>query len=203
MIRILAVVIGCLCFGSGLAWTWAAWPIAPGWIGAGVLILSAAAARRHWDRRCNDVGDEPGPYERLAWHSTAALAILSSHLTASLATGLDIHVGRGNSLATDNWTLVLGAAVGWALMRPRAMQRDERDREMAARGAHVGFRTLISLLIGLLLVLGFAPVVITETITPFVIGNLLMVIIQFGLLAGFIAQLIGYWAAARPDNADG
>ncbi|WP_428156520.1 hypothetical protein [Brevundimonas sp.] len=203
MIRVLAVLVVCLCFGFGLAWTWAAWPIAPGWIGAGVLILSAAAARRHWDRRRNAAGDEPGPYERLAWHSMAAMAVLSSHLTASLATGLDIHVGQGNSLATDNWTLILGAAVGWILMRPRAMQRDERDREMAAQGAHVGLRTLIALLIVLLVTLGFAPVAMTELLTPFVIGNLLVVIIQFGLLAGFVAQLIGYWEAARPDHADG
>ncbi|WP_428152395.1 hypothetical protein [Brevundimonas sp.] len=202
MTRILAVLIGCLCFGFGLAWTWAAWPVAPGWIGTGVLILSAAATRAHWDRRRKDAGDEPGPYERLAWHSMASMAVLSSHLTASLATGLDIHVGRGNSLATDNWTLVLGAAVSWALLRPRAMQRDERDREMAARGAHVGFRTLIALLLVLLLVLGFAPVVVTETLTPFVIGNLLVVLIQVGLLASFVAQLTGYWAAARPGHAD-
>lgn len=203
MIRILAVLVGSLCFGFGLAWTWAAWPIAPGWIGATVLILSAVAVRRHWDRRHSEAGDEPGPYERRAWHSMAALAVLSGHLIASLATGLDIHVGRGNSLATDNWTLILGAAIGWIILRPRAMQRDERDREMAARGAHVGFRALIGLLIALLLILGFAPVAITERLTPFVIGNLLVVLIQAGLLAGFVAQLIGYWAAARPDQADG
>lgn len=203
MIRILAVLAASLGFGGLLAWTWAVWPIAPGWVGAGVLIVSAVLARWHWDRRRDDVGDEPGPHERLAWHTMVSMAVLASHLAASLATGLDIHVGQGNTLATDNWTLILGAAIGWVLMRPRAMQRDERDREMAAYGAHAGFRTLVGLLIMLLLTLGFAPVAVTETLTPFVIGNLLVVVILLGVLAGCLTQLIGYWNAARPERVDG
>ena len=132
-----------------------------------------------------------------------SMAVLASHLAVSMATGLDIHVGQGNTLATDNWTLILGAAIGWVLMRPRAMQRDERDREMAARGAHAGFRTLVGLLIILLLMLGFAPVAVTETLTPFVIGNLLVVVILLGVLAGCLTQLIGYWNATRPERVDG
>lgn len=202
MIRILCVLVASLGFGSLLAWTWAEWPIAPGWVGAGLLIVSAALARWHWDRRRDRVGDEPGPYERLAWHSMVSMAVLASHLTASLATGLDIHIGQGNSLATDNWTLILGAAIGWALMRPQAMQRDERDQDMAARGAQASVRTLVGLLIVLLLALGFAPVVVTEMLTPFTIGNLLVVVILLGLLSGCVTQLIGYWAAARPGQAD-
>lgn len=203
MIRIAIVVVASLAFGGLLAWTWASWPIAPGWVGAGLLIASAVLARRHWDRRRNDEGDEPGPYERLAWHTMVSMAVLASHLAASLATGLDIHMGQGNTLATDNWTLILGAAIGWVLMRPRAMQRDERDREMAAYGAHAGFRTLVGLLIMLLLTLGFAPVAVTETLTPFVIGNLLVVVILLGVLAGCLTQLVGYWNATRPERVDG
>lgn len=203
MIRILAVLAASLGFGGLLAWTWAVWSIAPGWVGAGVLIVSAVLARWHWDRRRDDVGDEPGPHERLAWHTMVSMAVLASHLAASLATGLDIHVGQGNTLATDNWTLILGAAIGWVLMRPRAMQRDERDREMAAYGAHAGFRTLVGLLIMLLLTLGFAPVAVTETLTPFVIGNLLVVVILLGVLAGCLTQLVGYWNATRPERVDG
>lgn len=203
MIRILVVLAVALGFGAMLAWTWAFWPIAPGWIGAGVLIASAALIRRHWDRRRDDAGDEPGPYERLAWHTMVSMAVLASHLMASLATGLDIHVGQGNTLATDNWTLIVGATIGWLLMRPRAMQRDERDREMAARGAHAGFRTLVGLLIMLLLTLGFAPVAVTETLTPFVIGNLLVVVILLGVLARCLTQLVGYWNATRPERVDG
>ena len=202
MIRIIAVLVASLGFGGLLAWTWAAWPIAPGWVGAGLLIVSAGLARWHWDRSRDNAGDEPGPYERLAWHSMVSLAVLASHLTASLATGLDIHVGQGNSLATDNWTLILGAAIGWALMRPQAMQRDERDQDMAARGAHASVRTLVGFLIVLLLALGFAPVVVTEMLTPFTIGNVLVVVILLGLLAGCVTQLIGYWAAARPGQTD-
>lgn len=203
MIRILVVLAASLGFGGLLAWTWASWAIAPGWVGGGLLITSAALARWHWNRRQVETGDEPGPYERLAWHTMVSVAVLASHLIASLATGLDIHVGQGNSLATDNWTLVVGAAIGWVLMRPKSMQRDERDKEMAARGAHAGFRTLAGLLIALLLTLGFAPVVVTETLTPFVIGNLLVVVILLGILAGCLTRLIGYWNAARPGRVDG
>lgn len=203
MTRIFIVLLASLCFGGTLAWTWAAWPIAPGWIGAVLLVASAGLARWHWNRRRDEHGDEPGPYERLAWHSMVSMAVVSSHTATSLATGLDIHIGQGNSLATDNWTLVLGAAIGWIIMRPRAMHRDERDREVAARGAHAGFRALVALLIGLLLTLGFAPVVVTQTLTPFVIGNILVAFILLGALAGFVTQLLGYWSLARGDQAGG
>lgn len=203
MTRIFVVLLASLCFGGTLAWTWAVWPIAPGWIGAVVLVASAGLARWHWNRRQDEHGDEPGPYERLAWHSMVSMAVLSSHTTASLATGLDIHVGQGNSLATDNWTLILGAAVGWIIMRPRAIQQDERDRQVAARGAHASFRVLAALLIGLLLILGFAAVVVTQTLTPFVIGNILVVFILLGALAGRVTQLLGYWSLARGEQADG
>ncbi len=202
MLRIFGVLVASAVFGGVLAWTWAVWPISPGWIGASLLVVSAILARRHWDRRRDATGDEPGPYERLAWHTMVSMAVLASHLTAALATGLDIHLERGNTLAVDNWTLVLGAAIGWLVMRPRAMARDERDREMAARGAHAGFRALIALLIVLLLTLGFAPVVVTEQLTPFVLGNVLIVLIQLGVLTACVTQLVGYWAASRPGLAD-
>lgn len=201
MVRIIAVLAGSLCLGAVLAWSWAAWSVWPGAIGAALLVLAACVVRWRWDRSAV-AGDEPGAYERRAWHALASVAVVTSHLSVSLLSGLDLHVGRGNTLAIDNWLLVLGAALGWIIMRPRSMDRDERDAEMANRGARVGYRVLIGLLVILLLVLGFAPVVVTGQMSPFVIGNLLVVLILGSGLAAFTTQLLGY-SASRPEASDG
>lgn len=202
MVRIVVVLVGSLGLGAALAWSWEGWPFWPGVFGAAVLVLTAGAVRRRWERGAV-TGDEPGPFERRAWHSMASLAVVASHLSVALGSGLDLHVGRGNTLAVDNWLLILGAALGWIIMRPRSMDRDERDAEMANRGAHAGFRVLIGLLMILLLVLGFAPVPVTERLNTFVIGNLLVVLILASLLTASATQLLGYWAASRPERSDG
>lgn len=202
MFRIFIVLVGSLGLGVALAWSWAAWPFWPGLFAAALLVLAAGLARRRWDRSVF-FGDEPGPYERRAWHSMASLAVIASHLSVALCSGLDLHVGHGNTLAVDNWLLVLGAAMGWIIMRPRSMDRDERDAEMANRGAHAGYRVLVGLLVILLLVLGFAPVGMTEQLNLFAIGNLLVVLILASGLAASTTQLLGYWAASRPEPSDG
>lgn len=200
MIRIAAVLFGSLGLGALLALTWAAWPVWPGAVGAALLVLVACLVRWRWARGADAI-DAPGPYERRAWHSLASLGVVASHLVASLSLGLDLHVGSGNTLAIDNWLLVLGAALSWLILRPRVMDRDERDAEMANRGAHAGYRVLIGLLAILLLGLGFAPIAVTERMTPFVIGNVLVVLILASGLAAFATQLRGY-AASRPGARD-
>jgi formate hydrogenlyase subunit 3/multisubunit Na+/H+ antiporter MnhD subunit len=202
MLRIFIGLAASLALGAVLAWSWTSWPFWPGAFGAALLVLTAGVVCWRWDRGAA-IGEEPGPYERRAWHSMASLAVVASHLSVALASGLDLHVGRGNTLAVDNWLLILGAALGWIVMRPRSMDRDERDAEMANRGAHAGFRALIGLLVVLLIVLGFAPASVTERLNAFVIGNLLVALILFSLLTAFVTQLLGYWAASRPEQADG
>ena len=203
MFRIASVLIAGLGLGAALAWSWSVWPFLPGILGAAVIIFSAGVARRVWNRAGAVGSEEPGPYERRAWHSMASISVVSSHLAVSLCSGLDLHVGQGNSLAVDNWLLLLGAAIGWLILRPQSMDRDERDADMANRGAHVGYRVLVGLLIVLLLVLGFAPFPATEALTLFVLGNLLVVLILISGLAAFAVQLAGYWAASRPEATDG
>ena len=204
MIRIFGVLAISLGFGAFLAWPVFDWPVRPGWIGAAVLLLAAVAVRRYWNARRLAAGDDPGARERESWHSMAAFGLLSGHLTAALLQGVDLHVGQGNTLALDNWTLLAAAVVGWVIVRPPRMEKDERDREMAARGAHVGHAILTVLLIALSLTLGFAPPPVLERLSPFVLGNLLLVLIMLGGLAKHATQLVGYWAAARPgDDADG
>lgn len=204
MIRIGSVLAISLAFGAFLAWPLFAWPVRPGWVGGGMLLLAAFAVRRHWQARRLTAGDDPGALERQSWHSMVAFGVLSGHLIAALLQNVDLHVGRGNTLALDNWTLLAAAAIGWIIVRPPRMEKDERDREMAARGAHVGHATLTALLIILSLTLGFAPPPVLERLSPFVLGNLLLVLIMLGGLAKHATQLVGYWAAARPgDEADG
>ncbi|MDP1618823.1 hypothetical protein [Phenylobacterium sp.] len=200
MIRVLAVSALGMAFGAFLAWPLFDWPLRPGWVGAVVLLLVAVAVRRHWDGMRHRDGGEPGPRERCSWHALAALALVSGHLIASLAQGVDLHVGQGNTLALDNWTLIAAAGIGWVIVRPERMEQDERDREMATRGVHVGYTTFIVLLIGLLLTLGFAPPVVVERLSPFVLGNVLVVVILLASLARHGTQLIGYRDAARPED---
>lgn len=203
MSRIIGVLAISMAFGAFLAWPLFDWPIRPGWIGAAVLLLVAAAVRRHWNARGRAAGDDPGARERQSWHALAALGVLSGHMIAALLQQVDLHVGRGNTLALDNWTLLAAAAVGWFIVRAPRMVKDERDREMAARGAHVGHATLTVLLVCLLLTLGFAPPPVVERLQPFVLGNLLVVLILLAALAKHVTQLAGYWAARPGGDADG
>lgn len=200
MIRVLAVAALGMAFGAFLAWPLFDWPLRPGWVGAVILLLVAVAVRRHWDGLRHRDGGEPGPRERCSWHALAALALVSGHLIAALAQGVDLHVGRGNTLALDNWTLIAAAGIGWFIVRAERMEQDERDREMAARGVHVGYVTLTVLLIGLLMTLGFGPPEVVERLSPFALGNVLVVLILLASLARHGTQLVGYWAAARPED---
>ena len=204
MSRIFGVLAISLAFGAFLAWPLFVWPVRPGWIGAAVLLGVAFAVRRHWDARRRTAGDDPGARERQSWHAMAAFGTLSGHMLAGLMQGVDLHVGQGNTLALDNWTLLAAAAVGWVIVRPARMEKDERDREMAACGSHVGHATLTALMVVLLFTLGFGPPPVLERLQPFVLGNLLVVMILLAALAKHATQLVGYWAATRPeDNADG
>ncbi|MDY6924917.1 MAG: hypothetical protein SWI22_13285 [Pseudomonadota bacterium] len=203
MSRIFGVLAISLAFGAFLAWPLFVWPVRPGWIGAAVLVLVAVGVRRHWDARGRTAGDDPGARERQSWHAVAALGVLSGHLIAALTQQVDLHVGRGNTLALDNWTLLAAAALGWLIVRAPRMVKDERDREIAGRGAQVGHATLTALLVVLLLTLGFAPPPVVERLQPFVLGNVLVVLILLAALAKHATQLLGYWATRPGDHADG
>ena len=202
MSRIFGVLAISLAFGAFLAWPVFAWPIRPGWIGAVVILLIAVAVRRHWHARQLATGDDPGARERQSWHAMAALAVICGHLIGSLSQGVDLHVGSGNTLALDNWTLIGAAAIGWLIVRAPRMEKDERDREMSNRGAHVGLVMMTALLIILLLTLAFGPRALVEWLQPFVLGNVLVVVILLANIGRYAAQLIGYWEASRPEDSD-
>lgn len=201
LIRIIAALLGSLGLGAVLAAP-LPWPFAPGALGAAVLLAAAVVSKRSWEKRRRSDLDAPGWREIGAWHSVIGWGVVCGQLAMSLLRGVDLHLGSGNTLAIDNWTLGAAAVIAWLIIRPRDRTRDERDTEMANLGARTGYWALTLSLVVASVGMGFAPVAVQERLTPFVIGNILIVLILLGGLAYATAQLVGYWAAARPVPDD-
>lgn len=197
MIRIIVALLGSLGLGAVLAAP-LPWPLPAGLFGAAALVGAACASKVLWERRRKTDLDVPGWREIGAWHAVVGWGVVCGQLAMSLLRGVDLHLGSGNTLAIDNWTLGAAAVVAWLIIRPRDRTRDERDSEMANLGARTGFWALTGSLAIASVGMGFAPVAVQERLTPFVIGNILIVLILLGGLAYAAAQLVGYWAAARP-----
>ena len=200
--RVVGVLVGAIAVGWALAWSWDRFPVHAGAVGAVAMLAAAFHMRRHWAARRRTVGDDPGARERHAWHSLVGLGLICGHLMGSLLSGLDLRVGSGNTLAIDNWILIVGAAAAWLVLRPKEMERDERDIKLANRGAHAGLAAMTGILVLLLLLLGFAPPAVADRLDPFTLGNVLVVVILVAWLARYATQLIGYWAASRPGRHD-
>ncbi len=167
--------------------------IATGWVGALALIGWAILARRNWALVQMRTGLEPSGPERVLRLRTAGTALLLGHLIATLAhPELDIHVGQGNSLAIDSWTMLTALVVASFLFRQDATLRDERDNAITARGTKVGYISLISLLIILLTLLGFLPVYLLESLNYFTLANVLVAIILLSISCKYAVELIGY-----------
>lgn len=200
MIRVFLALLGSLAFGALLAA--ADWPFPAGAIGAAAIVAGAVLSRRFWDRRRRAERPVPGWREVAAWHSLIGWGVVCGQLAMSVLRGVDLHLGQGNSLALDNWLLGLAAVAAWLIVRPRDRTRDERDREIDALGARVGFWSLFALILIASAVLGFVPRGWQDHLTPFVIGNALIVLLLLGALAYSAAQLIAYWRDARATDGD-
>lgn len=201
MIRIVAALLGSLGLGAVLAAP-LPWPFPPGMLGGLLLLAGAGLSRMAWKTRREQDLDAPGWREIGAWHAVIGWGVVCGQLIGALLRGVDLHLGAGNTLAIDNWTLGAAAVVAWLIIRPRDRTRDERDAEMANLGARTGYWALTIALIIASMAMGFAPVALQERLTPFVIGNILIVVVLIGGLAYSTAQLIGYWAASRPVGDD-
>jgi hypothetical protein len=197
MARIIGFLAAVLGLGGALASASVQWGISTGWIGAVALIGWAVLARRRWERLKTMTGAEPGGPERVIWHRFAGAGILFGHLVAALSSGVDLHVGSGNSLAIDSWT-ILGAMILSALVfRGDARERDERDLAIAARGTRAGYVALILQLIILLFYLGFAPPDLRQALTHWVLTNFLIGLIVASVLVMHLVALSGYAADGR------
>ena len=201
MFRIALALFGSLLLGGLVALDLPVW-LAPG--AAVGMIAGAMVSRRTLARRRAAGGAGPGWRETAAWHSVLGWGVVCGQLAGALWRGDDLHLGQGNSLAIDNWMLGGAAVAAWLIVRPADRTRDERDAQIDYLGARVGFWSLFALLVIASAALGFAPAAWQGRLTPFVIGNLLIVLLLLGALAYSTAQLIGYWADARPgEDADG
>ncbi len=171
-----------------------------GWVGALALAGWAALAWRRWARLERTTGLEPGAPERNVRFYAVGTALLFGHMVATLAyPDIDIHVGNGNYLAIDSWTMIAAMiAVGFAVSRAGDI-RDERDRMIIAHGTKVGFLSLIAGLVVFSFALGFVPAIEREYLSLFMAGNIQIAIVVASLLIKYAVQLVEY---ARDTNAN-
>lgn len=166
---------------------------ATGWIGALLLIGSTLIARWRWSKQQDTTGLEPGPPERIIRFYSAATALLFGHLIVGLIhPGIDLHVGNGNSLAIDSWTMIAAMILTAFLFRRDSKIRDERDAVISAKGTKLGYAILITELIILSMILGFLPPHLMKEVSYFDLGNILIAGILFSILVKCASQLIGY-----------
>ncbi len=192
MLKVTGFLAIALALGWALSWTTIQFGISTGWLGASALLAWAIAARWRWERLKARGADPSGP-ERVVWHRLASAAIGCGHLITSLAhPQIDLHLGSGNSLATDSWTILAAIIVSAFLFHSGDQERDERDRGIAALGVRVGYATLIAQLFILLFFLGFAPPDVLAPFTQFFIANLLIALIVIATLAQYFVQLLAY-----------
>jgi hypothetical protein len=177
--------------GTALAWGSAATGYACGWIGALVLISWAIMARRRWQALYERDGSEPGAPERIVWQRLAGYSAILGHMAfAFFNPQYDLHVGSGNYLAIDNWTLVVGMAASAMLFRADSKERDERGDRISAFATLWGYRSLIGLLVLLLTFIGFLPSDLQSTFNHFFVGNLLVGTIVLSLIIRQAVQLL-------------
>jgi hypothetical protein len=171
-----------------------------GWIGALALAGWVASAWRRWATLERTTGLEPGAPERIVRFYAVGTALLFGHLVATLAVpGVDIHVGNGNYLAIDSWTMIAAMiAVGFVVSKAGDI-RDERDETIKARGTKAGFLSLIAGLVIFSFVLGFLPPIEGKSLTLFMAGNIQIAIVVASLLIKYAVQLLEY---AKDTNAN-
>lgn len=179
--------------GTMIAWIGVGTGFALGWIGALALIVWAFLTQRRWQGLYEKDGSEPGAPERVAWHRLAGYSAIFGHMGFSFMNPqYDLHVGAGNYLAIDNWTLVLGMTASAALFRADRQERDERDDRISASATLWGYRSLIGLSVILAACIGFLPPDLQSVFNHFVVGNFIVGTIVLSLMVRQGAHLFLY-----------
>lgn len=192
-LKVIGFLLTSIGLGAVIAWIGVETGYPLGWIGAFALIGWALLARRHWQVLHDRDGSEPGAPERVVWQRLAGYSAVFGHMAFSfLNPQYDLHVGSGNYLAIDNWTLVLGMAASATLFRADSQERDERDDRISAFATLWGFRSLIGLLVVFLTCIGFLPPDLQSIFNHFVVGNLLVGTIVLSLIVRQAVQLFLY-----------
>jgi hypothetical protein len=193
ILQVVGFLLLAISFGMGLAWLSIKTDYAWGWLGALVLIGWAVFARRRWHVLYERNGSEPGAPERVVWQRLTGYATLFGHMLYSyINPHIDLHVGSGNYLAVDNWTLILGVVVSAMLFRADRQERDERSDRMFAIAILWGYRFLIGLLAIFSIFIGFLPSNLYAAFNHFVIGNMMIGIIVLSLVVVQAVQLFLY-----------
>jgi hypothetical protein len=193
MSKLVGFLLVAISFGIGLAWLSIKTDYAWGWVGALVLIGWAVLARRRWRKLYELNGSEPGAPERVVWQRLTGYAAIFGHMLYSyINPHIDLHVGSGNYLAVDNWTLVGGVIISAMLFRADRQERDERSDRIFATGIVWGYRFLIGLLAIFSIFIGFLPSNLHAAFNHFVIGNMMIGIIFLSLVVVQAVQLFLY-----------
>ncbi|MBL4774075.1 MAG: hypothetical protein JKX98_10945 [Alcanivoracaceae bacterium] len=191
--KLVLVVILTTALGAALAQISIYTHLSTGWIGALIIIVWTFYMRQHWDEKRKTTGLEPGAPERVLRLQVVGTSLLFGHLlTAILHLELDLHIGEGNTLAIDSWTMILALLIAGIVFRNDKKIQDERDVIITAKGMKAGYYALIVQIVILLFYLGFSSPKLLKPLTPFVLGNLLVALILFSLLIKILVQLISY-----------
>jgi hypothetical protein len=192
-LKIIGFLVSLTGFGAVIGWLGYHNGYPLGWLGALALVAWAVLARRHWQILYRINGSEPGAPERTAWQKLAGYALIFGHLAFGYVNPhIDLHVGSGNYLALDNWTLILGAVASAMVFKADSQERDERDERISAFATLWGYRSLIGLLIVLLTFIAFMPPHLRSIFDHFVIGNLMVGVIVLSLVVRQAVQLLLY-----------
>jgi hypothetical protein len=203
MVPILFVLALSSLLGAGLAALSGELPIRVGFLGLALLVATSWWARERW-RRQERTGDEPSYLERGLWHGLASTALCAGFLIMSFwRTGpaMELHSRLTHSMAIDVWTLALGAAISFSLLRDPGATRDERDRAIGHAGVRAGYGTLIGCLVALLLGLSFGPRELLARTSMPMLSHVLIVLLLVGYLAQQAEQLRLYGRDRRPEAA--
>lgn len=187
--------------GVALGWIGVGLDAPVGGIGALALAGWALIARRRWHAIRERDGSEPGAPERVVWHRFSGFVVVWAHMVfALLNPQYDLHLGSGNYLAIDNWTLILGVLISAALFRDDGNIRDERDDRIDAVATLWGYRSLVAVLLVALSYIGFRPGSNQAGIDDFFIANLMMSLIILSAVVRQAAQLFGYARDREPHS---
>ncbi len=203
MLKILAICLSALVFGALLSLNSFHFPIRPGFIGAILMIASAAWVRTYWRRRAAIAGDEPTAAERNVWLWMVGTALITGFVIAVLfQPGSEIHTKTGDTGGYDSWLILISMAVAYSILRNPDVQHDERDIAISNLGTKAGYCALITFLVVFLLSLGFAPPDLMQRFTHWLIANALITLIMLSCLVQYVVQLICYWRDMRNLRAD-
>ena len=172
-------------------------PLPVGLVGAVLMVGASLAARRRWKL---PQADAPGSPERALWIGLGTSAAVLGHMLVSLwllGPDLDLHTRSGHALGVDSWTLVLGGAIAWWVVRDRDPRRDERDAAIDALGLRWQYASLLALLLPSIYILGFIEPSRSAMSRP-LIAHLVIAAVIASVVIGQALRLHIYRRDSRP-----